>query len=458
MREPISLKEILAVLVKRGWGILITAAAVAIVLGGLQFKKQVDYSKLPENSASQIEEEYQAAVVQRNEELEALKETLEHTEILLDRQKTYNDKSVLLKIDSYNAPKNITVFSIDLLETDGDGERSDQSEDRYDRMIAQLQYIYDTYWNVADLREEFKEYGFGHMEDMYIRELISFGPTKGGTITVLVWGESVADVERLADAVSKWMMRLSVSEETDAYEHRLSVLKGATKIEVSDEVKNQQDYHNESEADLENEVKRLKDEIENLAMPERRPGYSMKEILTATLKWVILGFVIGGILGCAWVLVLYLFQSRVESSRQMEQVLGIPFLGSVAKKGDIFHCLADMMLAERVWKDPAEAEEYVTKSLQAAAGETDGVLILTTLKDKHVGSALTSVEKAVLPAGGKACFIKDAEKNPQTVEALQTCKCVVLAERTGASEVPQMLGLLELAKRMDAKVVGFVTI
>lgn len=455
MREPISLKEILAVIVKRGRGILLAALALAIVLGAYEGKKQLDLSKLPENSPQQIEAEYQVALANHEANKIALQAALKETEFALERQKNYIENSRLMKIDPYYLARSIRVLSVELTEDEELGEVPDQSEDRYTRIMTKVSNYYRTYWDVADISQVLKDYGISGIEDKYLRELIGL-EISGGMISISVQAETTEESQALADAVSKLFMHLSASEMAGVYEHKLSALADTTKIEISEAVLNHQRANIENQKNREAEVGNLKNQLENLAAPERRAGYSKTEMLKNTVKWTILGAAIGGILGCGWVLVLYMFRSKVESSRQMEQVLGIPFLGSGAKRGNLFARLAERMLNERTWQDPAMAEVYMAEAFRAVAGSPEQAVILTTLSDGKLD--LSMVEKAVGCTVAKVISIQDAERSAKTVMALQEVDCVLLAERVGVSEVPKMQSLLDQARRMNISVVGFVTI
>ena len=455
MREPISLKEILAVVVKRGWGILLTALVFAAALGAYQLKNQLDLSKLPENSAQHIEEEYQTALMEFEEQKLSLEDELERTEHPLKRQMKYVENSVLMKLDPYHLINNTNVLSIEIPEYAGRGDLSDQSEDRYVRVLNQIQNYYRTYWNVVDLSQELKSYGIPDIEELYLRELINV-QISDSMIVITVSGETFKDVQSIADAVSQWFVQLSASENADVHQHEIFELTNVTKIEISDDLLDHQQYHLQSQKEFETKVKELKEQLKDLNVPEKRAGYGKREILKNTIIWAILGAIAGGVLSCGWILVLFMFRSRIESSRQMEQVLGVPFLGSAVKGGNIWKRLADRMLAERTWQDTIQAESYMTEAFRAAADAPEQAVILSTLAAKNVDMSV--VEKTVGKVAGKVICVADAERNAETVKALQECKCVVLAERVGVSEVPKMHSLLEQAKRMEATVVGFVTI
>ena len=62
MREPISLKELLAILIKKGTFIICLTLIVAIVLGSYKGYSQLQQSKLPENALEAREQAYQDAM------------------------------------------------------------------------------------------------------------------------------------------------------------------------------------------------------------------------------------------------------------------------------------------------------------------------------------------------------------------------------------------------------------
>ena len=60
--------------------------------------------------------------------------------------------------------------------------------------------------------------------------------------------------------------------------------------------------------------------------------------------------------------------------------------------------------------------------------------------------------------GHKVCFVNEAEQNPEAIAALRENDYVLQAERLGASNRNAMLCVLDQAKRLDAQVLGFITI
>jgi hypothetical protein len=235
------------------------------------------------------------------------------------------------------------------------------------------------------------------------------------------------------------------------------VVSRTSKVIVDDELGQRQ-------VNLENGIEANKvmiDEIEQkiaeLEEPQKGVAYSLKNVLVSTAIFVIVGAVGGAGIACVWIMVLFLMRSRVESSRQMEQMVGVPFLGSVAGKGSVWCRLAQKLLGERVWEDADMAAGFIAEAVKAAGDDPEQLAILTTLNGKDTAEALEKVSQAVSFCGKVSC-VGNAEKNPETIALLRNCKTAVLAERISASEMPEVLALLELASRMGVKVLGFVTV
>jgi hypothetical protein len=206
------------------------------------------------------------------------------------------------------------------------------------------------------------------------------------------------------------------------------------------------------------EVKSLEKQLASLQQPQKEPGYGMGQILKGSVKWAVLGGAVGVFLGCVWVLVTLMMCSRAESSRQMEKLLQLPFLGSVAKNGDIFNRVARKMLGERCWRTHQQAADYITENLKALPGDGDALAILTTLPENKLGQSLEAAETAASGAFQTVYTVADAERNPQTARILSQCSRVLLAERVGTSETQAIRALMETAQRLDAKVEGFIVL
>lgn len=458
MREPICLKELLAVVVKRGKLVICFALIAAVLLGGFQFVKLSRVAKLPECSPEALEKSYQSAMAAYEDELAQLQKVLDQANAKLASQNAYNNDSILMNLDPNNAAVSNTVFSVSGLDALLLEEAYAEKDFSISYFTSAVQNRYIQHLTTTSLKKIFSGTDYADVSEQYLRELFHCASAEGGTITVSIYAGTEAVAAQLGTAIREHLLQLQPQIAGRSFPHTLDVISTTVKTCAISKLAEQQLSAKEQADEYWKNTDALQKQINGLTKPTKGAPYSTATIVKSTVKWTVLGGIVGVILACAWILVLFLFRSRVESSRQMEQLLGVPFLGSVAKKGDIWHRLAQKMLCERVWTDNDQASAFIAQSLKAGMDTAEQVAIVTTLHGKDTDDALGAVSAAAATVCSKVFSAKDAEKNPEAIALFASCKYAVLAERVGVSEVPEMLVVLETAKRMDVQVVGFVTV
>lgn len=456
MREPISLKEIIAVVVKRGRGIVCTAIALAVLLGAYRFMGKYDFYQSPENTAEAVERANEEAKQTYKDTYERLQKDLAYARRELDRMNSYMENSILMQQDSYKVVMDTTVLAITDIEEVYRGAVG-QTDIDPDYFANKIQDFYVLYWESLVLTESLSGHNYTNISEQYLRELVTLTETDSGTLTIVVRADTMENAVKLADAVNRCFQEMHAIVESNTYGHTLSVVARTGKVMVDDELGRRQIEMERSIANNKKSIDEIEEDLKQLKEPVVLAPYSMKDVLVDTAIFVILGAVGGAGIACVWVLVMFLMKNRVESSRQMEQMVGVPFLGSVAKKGSVWCRLAQKLLGERVWEDADMAAGFIAESVKSVADVPQQLAVLTTLSGEDAAEALEKVTQAVSFCGKVSC-VDNAEKNPETIALLRSCKTAVLAERISVSEMTEVLSLLELANRMGVKVVGFVTI
>ena len=169
-----------------------------------------------------------------------------------------------------------------------------------------------------------------------------------------------------------------------------------------------------------------------------------------------LGAAVGVLLALVLILADYIFRNRAETSRQLEEGLAIPFLGSMAKPGGIWNRLADRMIGERIWPDEAQALQYISSGAKVLLPSSGTVLLASTLPLD--AAAVQPLVKALESAGRTVRFVGDANRSPEMAENLKACGCVVLLERAGISRWDALTELASMAKSLDRPLSGFLTL
>lgn len=456
MKDTVTLKELAAIVLRRGKLAVILALAAALLLGGWRAAGLAVKANSDKYSPEKIEERYQEALESYEEGKADLEEQLSRAQAQLESQREYNENSILMEID----PHNKAVTTINLAITDVDEGAFQQvfrlESTPIDFIISKIQNQYIVLWNSLDLQDSLSYKPRAGMEDKYLREIVTLNKADGGCLALTVAGTSEQETRKLAEAAYSCLKELQAVISEGSYLHSFAELSDVTKISVDDSLESTQTSNLEKVTNYTDSIDELAAKLEELKEPEREHGDSPAEIAMSAVKYAVLGAALGLILALVWDLLSYLFRNRVETSRQLEQGLSIPFLGSVAKRGGVWNRMADWVLGERLWPDEARALDYIAGSAGTLLPPSGGVLLASTLPLEE--AEVQAVVKA-LQAGGRAVgFVGDAGRDPRTAEALKACGCLVLAERPGATRWDTVMELAALARSLDKPVGGFITV
>lgn len=456
MKDTVTLKELAAIVVRRGRLAVVLALIFALLLGGWRIQGLVKSANSEGNSPEKIEERYQEAMETYEESKADLEEQLSRTEAQLESQREYNEKSLLMEIDSHN--KAVTTINLAVTDVDeGAFQQVFRLEDTpIDFIISKIQSQYIILWNSLDLQSSLSYSPRAGMEDKYLREIVTLSRADGGCLTLTVSGTSEAVTRELADAAYNCLLKLQSVISEGSYLHSFAQLSNVTKISVDTGLEDSQKANLEKITTYTDSIADLNKQLEELAKPEREEVDSPLEIALSALKYAVLGAALGILLALVWALVSYLFRNRAETSRQMEEGLSIPFLGSTAKSAGLWNRLADWILSERLWPDEAQAADYISASAKALLPEAGTVLLASTLPLTE--EAVQPVMKALAGQGRTVRFVGNAARSPETAEALKECGCVVLAERSGVTRWDDATELTALAKSLNKPASGFVTV
>lgn len=456
MKDTVTLKELAAIILRRGKLAVILALAAALLLGGWRAASLTVKSRSDKYSPEKIEERYQEAMESYEENKADLEEQLSRAQAQLESQREYNDNSILMEID----PHNKAVTTINLAVTDVDEGAFQQvfrlESTPIDFIITKIQNQYIVLWNSLDLQDSLSYTPRAGMEDKYLREIVTLKKEDGGCLALTVAGTSEEETRRLADAAYDCLRDLQVLISKGSYLHGFAELSDVTKISVDDSLESTQTSNLEKITTYTDNIDKLTEKLENLKKPEREHGDSPAEIAMSAVKYAVLGAALGLVLALVWDLLSYLFRNRAETSRQLEQGLSVPFLGSVSKRGGVWNRMADWVLDERLWKDEDQALAYISSSAGTLLPPSADVLLASTLPLEEAD--VQAVVKALEGQGRTVRFVGGAGRSPKTAEALNACGCVVLAERPGDTRWDDVTELAALARSLDKPVGGFVTV
>lgn len=454
MKDTVTLKELAAIAVRRGRLAVILALILAILLGGWRACSLFKESRSKDNSPEKIEERYQEALKTYEDTRASLEKQITQAESQLESQQEYNDKSLLMEIDPYN--KAVTTINFAITDVDeGAFQQVFRLENTpIDFIISKIQSQYMILWDSLDLHDSLSYAPRAGMEDKYLREIVTLSRADGGCLTLTVFGTSEGEARKLADSAYNCLLELQSVISEGSYLHRFATLASVTKIVVDENLGPTQTANLDRITSYTENIEALNKQLEDMAEPKREEAFSISTLLLSTLKYAVLGAAAGVLLALVLTLAGYIFRNRVETSRQLEEGLAIPFLGSMARPGSIWNRLADRILGERIWPDETQALRYISSNAKLLLPASGTVLLASTLPLD--AAAVQPVAKVLEGKGRTVRFVGSANSSPEMAEALEECGCVVLAERAGVSRWDALTALRALAKSLDKPVDGFV--
>ena len=234
MKDTVTLKELIAIAVRRGQLAVILALAFAALMGGWRSYTLFKAANSEDNRPEEIEKRYQETLETYRETEASLKEQLIRAEIKLASQQEYNDKSFLMKIDSNN--KAITTINLAITDVDeGAFQQVFRLEDTpIDFIISKIQSQYIILWNSLDLQSTLTYTPKGAIEDKYLREIVTLSQVDGGCLTLTVFGISEQESSKLADAAYNCLIELQSTISKGSYLHGFTLLSNVTKTCVDD--------------------------------------------------------------------------------------------------------------------------------------------------------------------------------------------------------------------------------
>ena len=457
MKEPMTVQEIFAAMIRKGTVLICLGLVFAILLGGWQFLTLWEEAQDPQNSPDKIESRYQSALIEYNEKKAELEKELATAEKKLERQSIYMENSTQMHLDAYNVPRCTILVAVTGLQLDAAATMESYQEQRA-WMTDRILNMYIRYWKLANLREEMSARGCAVKEEKYIREVANVEITGGDTLTITAQADNLEEATRQAYAIYDMILSEQPLVEESTCKHQLSLLDSTSKYIVAEGIETRQTTEETQLKSYTKDVETAKEKLEQLVKPQKGIIYTKSLMLKESIKWAVIGGVLGVFLGCAWALCRALLGSRLQNKQHMEAVLKVPFMGSVAPKGNVFHAVAAWLVDEPRWADPEDAYNFISSNIGSAVKKDEKVVILTTLSEKEFAKTSGDLILAAEAACDGALCVSCADRNAQAVAALTGHKKVLLAERTDASNGLRVLSVTELAKRMDATVVGFVTV
>lgn len=463
----INLKHMFFYFVRR-WKQLLLAAVIGLLLvGGAKLVLNMRAEAAKAASGEEIKEEIPKELYEEQKKLntqlynlEANQREEEKQQRILNQTEEYIQNSVLMRLDPYSKVTKERRYAVSV-----DGNDSyEYFRDPADPVVSS--YIPGLI-NAIDFSAVSKKYS---VDPIYLKELIScWSDTNSDTVTLSSTGESSEMALAVIDAAEEVLFarqeeiiaQYGKHDIQKVFDYETTIIdydllgKQRTNLDSLDAAQNALIKAQNAIYDAESQISELQENVEKLGAKQT------KSPLRASLKFAVLGFLLGGCATAGWYLLRYLFPSRLHTAEEMKDYWDIPVLGIFDKKSD---AKAFKAFDEWLLKLGGEVTEQADNSVISNISVTLGNLLPDGSKLTVTGdiseAKLTSVSEALRSAlSEKNITLTDAPNMRTSAEErkmLAESDAVLFVVERDTSTYQNMTDLVDTIAMFGKKIIGCI--
>lgn len=435
MAETMNMKELFALLVRRCRAVLLTALIFAVLLGGVQAFR-TSRSNSDESDVSAEEQ-----IASQYADLAALKQQLTTTKAKVASLQEYVVQAPLMEIDPYRVYTTTMLIGL----TPAENAPVASASQEYSDGAVCAAWLAGT-----DIQKLAADTSFAEIGNLYLQDLFSAKPLSGGVLSLRTYGTSQERAEELADMLYQGLHR-QFSGESSSIPTVNAVLSSATLCETNTEIADKQDKIFKELTTAKESLTTLTSKVQSqeLALPHDDETPSP---VKSGVKYAVLGFAVGIILACLWILVRAVFSGRIETAGQLETMGGAPYWGTLAvakRKSDRW---ADAILEETLWADRQAAAAHLVDRVAACDSASAGIAIISSLSDQ--AEELDDFVAALKDRDYSVSVIMNVASDPAAFACLKKNGLILLAERRGMTRMERLKAVHTLMHSFSRKANG----
>ena len=435
MAETMNMKELFALLVRRCRAVLLTALIFAVLLGGVQAFR-TSRSNSDESDVSAEEQ-----IASQYADLAALKQQLTATKAKVASLQEYVVQAPLMEIDPYRVYTTTMLIGL----TPAENAPGASASQEYSDGAVCAAWLAGT-----DIQKLAADTSFAEIGNLYLQDLFSAKPLSGGVLSLRTYGTSQERAEELADMLYQGLHR-QFSGESSSMPTVNAVLSSATLCETNTEIADKQDKIFKELTTAKESLTTLTSKVQSQesALPH---GDETPSPVKSGVKYAVLGFAVGIILACLWILVKAMFSGRIETAGQLETMGGAPYWGTLAEAKRKSDRWADAILGETLWADRNAAAAHLADRVAACDSASAGIAIISSLSDQP--EELDDFVAALKDRDYSVSVIMNVASDPAAFACLKKNGLILLAERRGMTRMERLKAVDKLMHSFSRKANG----
>lgn len=474
--REINLLDLLEKILYAWRGVLVLAIIFAILLPVMQYvRADKAYKAALNTTAEEHLEELEIELSQVElEKIEYAKESRRQILAQLEEKQQYMEDSVLMKLNPHHKPVVTMRYYIDTRYVMN--YTKDMPKDYTNELMEA--YVGYVKGGITQKLENQSDTSVKYME-----ELLSAGAGSNSVLTVSVIGEDQESAENLAAKVDEELRNYQSELEDKIGSHdftqissyfaydsdqELADLQNQTKLSILDmnsRIVNltagfTEDMLTVWEGKTVREIEEDDDEMEDEIKVEPVPP-------SISAKYIVLGFLVGAFLYCAWIACLYILNGRMKTTDELQEIYGLRVFGKLSQGKDTSEkkkflsgvdSLIDKALKKETWT-LEEQKELILTNVAVSCRKTGvkNVFVTTSL---HLSERDQKVLQQILDPlkgnGLQITFSENIMRNARAFEQMADIANVILVEKTGMTSYAALDQELILCMEQKANVLGAI--
>lgn len=488
--REIDLLDMIADILSHWRGLVVALVIGAVLMGGLSYVKSYQNIQNIQN-AQPIEEETTLDAATVEKQLMQLEETLEESQkaavlTTMDDEReyiwkeNYAENSVYMQLDPFNIAQRQLVYQIKATE-----ENQNQS-------------LGTTYGDVLDNVGMYNwvEEKTG-VPAAYVKELITVSTTSAisiandqfaGTVgtdrlKITVIQKDEESCKELSDAVKAYVEQQKATLATEVGNHELILLSESAGMTLGMDVMNRQiDYGNQV-SNLRSGIASAKagftaDQAKYYDLLTWEEGMDEAEIVqkdtveeqtvavspSVSKKYILLGAVLFAFVYAGILFLVYIFNSKLRVSDELQNLYHIPQIGVVVKDSKKKFILDKWVDDLRHYgKRKFDAEQsmelaFAAVKIAAVKNKLNTICLMGCNLEAGAGSVCENLKTALEKEGINVTVLDNVLYNAESMEKIEAMTGVVLVEKAGSTLYNEIANELALLKRQDVAVLGGIIV
>ena len=448
----LTFKEFLIAVLCQWKAILAVGAVVALLAGAYGYYAFIQ-------AEGPVQEAYSSALTAHEDTLASKINQIRHQMEIREAAKDYVNKSLLMQIDPYNKQVATLYISVEVEPETQYLDLSSQAPlgiiDLRESMAKNIVGRYLILAKNARFSDVLGEQQAAQFGDTYLHEIVQVASTEtDGVFTITAFGTDSFDAKAAANAMFTYLTEKKPLVTESVTMHALRILDESTIVITDQELAGTQTTQRSKVSDASNKIETLFKDVNKL----RANKPSAPSLTSTVIRNVTLGFMLSLVLGIALVSLLHLTKFPLRYTRQIQEQLGLLFLGGVkhGRRGILFTRWNQTLTGENLLKGEAEALALIAANLEEAASSARRVLVTGTLPEQTLRDFSEKLAKELKTEGLTLIPSPYIDQNAQTVRNLAGADAVILVERLHTSRLKTALEEKERIEMAGKPVLGYV--